>query len=1148
MRRYHGCKDTSVDTNKGVAAAWQPALHDFITEILLEKTLKNAAPRQIIAVWDAGNTYRQSVYGDYKKARLDRERDPFIEGQLKALFREARRFLAALGIKQVEVPGEEADDVIAHLVERLPGTKFVHTVDQDLIVLARHPRTYVWRNGDLFDANSQFNGLPVRLVSLHKSLVGDSSDGYLGVRGFGPKAFDTLRTDLGEAWLDWLQSVISEDQPEALKGVVETHPLLAKLYDAWNEWRVGWRLAHLEPRACYGVYKGEPKRPQWHVRLPNAEIVRSVLAEILPYVSSGSTTLDAFCDRFQAWMPTQRLIDATQSEQLVAIASEIAASPVVSYDFESSDLDQHLNFRENDPKYVDVLSQRLAGISVNYGDNLQHTVYVPFDHANTANLGLDWAVWLLRSLDAAKDRAVVQNAAFELVVAQKNLGYMPRAPYDTRIMRSYVDENEEADLKSMSKAVLNYRQATYAETTQGRMMCELTGEEVLRYGCDDAFVTSALFDVFRLQMWLEGSWDFYSKHEVDPAVDDAWVFIEGTEINLERMSELRVASAKRAEDAEERVRSALVKNLDPTNLTRITVAAKTLLDEAWTTERFKYLDQPEKASDAYNLLWTRAWNACFYVPSTRTEEAPVFSPTLGNLAKLVGLIDPKAPKPPKMTAAAIEDYDSDLMSYTASLKKDSPEAKELQEFMKLLYSARKNLTPAKRMGPAYESLVAFGQEWFDEKLPKKVSKSGSELNFGSGQQMQGFLYGMLGLPIRCRSKPTLGSLREREKLPGSPSTGLKAVASALVWDVTSEEDWRMPVLQDYGVVCKERQLESLYFGKYPNWVHPKTGRIHPQIRNCGTATRRPAGNSPNLLQVAKGSMRSIFPAGEGRVFVSMDFASQELVLTACETKDPVMLDAFMQTPRKDLHSVTASGIAWRILPRLGIPCDGPMSYEDFLKGLHSDDPAVAKAYSTVRNKYAKALVFGIVYGSSPVGVAENMQIPKEDAEQLVDALFRLYRRVPEWQSEVATFARAHGYVEMPFGSRRHAIEDLWSGDRKLAGRQDRQLSNATIQSAAAEILKVVRQRMFDRRMRERYQLRSIFPIYDEITASVPTELATDYCLELAEVMRVTPPGHPVGMEVDVSIGLNWGEQIEIGIPTREAVDAVLAKLHSETTA
>jgi DNA polymerase-1 len=289
-------------------------------------------------------------------------------------------------------------------------------------------------------------------------------------------------------------------------------------------------------------------------------------------------------------------------------------------------------------------------------------------------------------------------------------------------------------------------------------------------------------------------------------------------------------------------------------------------------------------------------------------------------------------------------------------------------------------------------------------------------------------------------------------------------------------------------------------------------------------------------------MRSVFVVPEGHLYVSLDYAGQELVLTACAARDPVMLDAFSQTPRKDVHSLTASGIAPVLLPRLGVPWSGPMSYEQFLEGLHSEDKTIREAYKVVRNRYGKSCNFGVVYGSSAIGLAENLMIAKEEAEIVFSAFTNLYKRIPEWQSEVSAFARERGYVEMPFGSRRHAIADLWSDDRKLYGRQERQLSNACIQSGAAEILKVTRQRMFERNMRERYKLTQVFPIYDEVAAVVPTDLVEDYIMEMAEIMRITPPGYPVGMEVDAKFGKTWGTQKEIGVPTRERIREVLGEL------
>ena len=1154
LKRFHGAADNSVETEDGTTmSCWQAAFIDFLDQHLLPLLSSSAAPRDIIAVWDSGNTYRLNVWPDYKKKRLTQERDETLTRETKRLKQETNDFLAAIGARQCWVRGEEADDVIALLCKNLQEPKIVHTVDMDLLALVNED-TSVVRSGVFHGNNSRFDP-PYPLVSLKKALVGDSSDGYVGVSGFGPKAWENLYA-LWDGHMGWLQAVIDMDRPELLEPYLQDSKEIKLLYNKWPETRRGWQLACLHPEACYGSYrdsagKTKPKRPEWKIRLPNRAAAVSVISDALKQITtevSFDAALEVYTEVLDRFFPWEELIECTAKgrERLPKLLQEIVTSPIVAYDFESSDKLKWAPFRQAaDKNYVDVLAQELAGISINWGDNLQKTIYIPFDHKDTHNFSKDWAAWILQTLSSREERPVVHNASFELTVAARNLGYMPTAPYDTSIMASYVDENEESRLKDLSHRLLNYRQTSYAEVTQGRDMCDMAAHEVVHYGCDDSLTTAHLFDLFRMIMQLEGSWDFYTANEVDPAVDDAWNFIEGVTVDFQRLTELREESRVRAEQAEKEIRQALSKNVNEQSAATTQQAAETLLQEWWLTDQFKFIKDgvydAEAGTDHYNRLWGRAYNACFYEPMTATEDKKQFSPTLLGINGVIKAIDAEAPTLTKLTQDALYHYGKGLTAYIDTAVKQPRTAVELNELYSLLFNAKKNLGAGKRQGNAYETFHAFCQSVLDERIKGKVQVSGTTLNFGSQPQMQQMLYGMLRLPVRRRSKPTEGSLREQQRLEGSPATGIKAVASALVWDVR-EGDWRRPVLENYGSVCKERQLESLYFNKYPLWQHPEDGKIHPQIRNCGTATRRPSGSNPNMLQVKSGDMRSVFVVPEGHLYVSLDYAGQELVLTACAARDPVMLDAFSQTPRKDVHSLTASGIAPVLLPRLGVPWSGPMSYEQFLEGLHSEDKTIREAYKVVRNRYGKSCNFGVVYGSSAIGLAENLMIAKEEAEIVFSAFTNLYKRIPEWQSEVASFARERGYVEMPFGSRRHAIADLWSDDRKLYGRQERQLSNACIQSGAAEILKVTRQRMFERNMRERYKLTQVFPIYDEVAAVVPTDLVEDYIMEMAEIMRITPPGYPVGMEVDAKFGKTWGTQKEIGVPTRERIREVLGEL------
>jgi DNA polymerase-1 len=394
-------------------------------------------------------------------------------------------------------------------------------------------------------------------------------------------------------------------------------------------------------------------------------------------------------------------------------------------------------------------------------------------------------------------------------------------------------------------------------------------------------------------------------------------------------------------------------------------------------------------------------------------------------------------------------------------------------------------------------------------------------------------------------------LRDKKGLKGPPVTGLKAIATAFVHDVFDETDWRYGVLTDYKDICLLQQEESLYYKKYPLLVHPRDGRLHPQFKNCGTATRRPTGTAPNDLQVSKkdgAKMRKCYVGGDygdgQRVYVSCDYAGQELMITAVASQDPVMLDAFTSSPRKDLHSLTSSGFAHILLPRLGVLVEGKLEYEQFVAGLHSEDKKESSAYKEVRNKYGKPCGFLIVYGGGHTTLAENLQIQEELAKQIMDSTFETYSRLKPWQEEVSAFAKKHGYVETAYGNRRHVEKELFSSENGLVKRQERQLSNYQIQGMAADILKIVRQTMFDRKFIERFRLRAIKPVYDEISASVPIDLAADYALELTEVMSLTPPGYPVPMPVELSIGPTWGDVKEVEID-REAIEQRLETIRSE---
>ncbi len=1139
LHAYHRSQRKTIETTDGFVPSWEDGLVEFITEHL-DPILKIAAPRQILACFDGGNNARRKMYVGYKAKRGQRDRmeNPVKSEQIRLLLEKGRRFLAYLGCRTVQVPGEEADDLIALLVTKLEADSFlIYTRDGDLLQLVNE-KVSVSRIGKVYGIDSfmeaSLEGVPFDLIVLMKAITGDSTDEYPGIKGCGPKFFGDLLAQYGNEGLRNLDAIVRTGQ----LSLIEKSPcnLIQKLVQGWQELTLFYRVAKVDGNHCYGSLNGKRKVPEWYVRIPN----RIVIHEIL-------TPIGLFRPEWDRFFPSETLIDATQTEALQAAVQEILASPIVSYDYETSDKRQHGAFREYDKNFVDVLSQELCSVSINYGQNLEKTIYVPFDHASTANYPKEWAVWLIGALNQVLPRPVVQNAAFELAVTQQNLGFLPKAPFDTAIMAMYVDENEENGLKAMSQSWLNYKQTTYKEVTQGRMMCELTANEALSYGCDDSLVTGHLFDVFRHILQLEGSWAFYAAQEVDWAVDSTAYFLEGTDIDFTLLDTLHQEAKARYKTGMETMHAELAEHCNAKHTQATVMAGATvLLDEWWLLKGRKFEPNDPKGQATRQALWEKAWKGCYYVaPSQRV--AIKFSPTAAQLTAVALLIDKALPRIAKTSVAGITEWDlaaSDAIDTNGKSRVIDPLAKT---FAETLYAARSALGAGKRSGPAYAALETLCLDVLQERGNLKAILEGDQLSTNSTDQMQMLLYGKLQLPIRRRSKVPFGTTRKKLGMKGGPSTGIKAVQAAFVHDVIEDTDWRRPILNGYLEVAKTSQEISLYFKSYPLLVHPIDGRIHPQIKNCGTATRRPSGTAPNVLQVAKGKLRTMFRAGDygdgERVYVCADWAAEELVILACESKDATMLSAFSSTPRKDLHSLTSTSFAHIVMSRLGFEMSSPPSYEDFMGWLHQEEnPDLQASAKTVRNKYGKPMAFAIAYGASHHTLAENLLIPLEFAKELMQGVFRLYSRIQPWQQETADFAMTHGYTETAWGNRRHAPSDLWSTDKMLSSRAQRQLTNSCIQSTAADILKVVLTEMNRREMRQRYRLKALRPVYDEITASVPIELAVAYSQELVEIMSVTPPGYPVGMQVDLSIGKTWGTVREVGATDAASVEKTLASL------
>ncbi len=1110
----------------------------------LKSALAMVPPRRLIAVWDGGNEYRKGLWKDYKAHR--KEAKPDENRERKELYGLADRLLKGLGAFQVSVKDVEADDVIAYLVKNLPCRKVVYTVDADLLVLHTGMDTdngcIVYQRGEYREKYN--NNVPLPLITLYKSIVGDSSDGYPGIKGMGEAAWTRLLEAYGEDGLLELDGCVKTANFAPINDVLsdDTNADLVKLYEHRYDWALQYKLAALRPELCTGRNKNKFVKLDWVKRVPSVDRITTACAD------GGVTEIP---DWLIPHLPTVTLVTQdNMATELRRYNHLLDTSPYVSFDFESYDTLRNPAFTEasssNSKTFVDVLSQKITGCSFTVGENMQHTFYVSVDHKDTANCKLDVIQWALMRAERRKLSLVAQNASFEVTLCGTNMEWVPStAPFDTKILASYVDENLQADLKSMSKHWLNYQQTTYGEVVGDREgMHQLTGTEVLQYATDDAVCTACLFDLFVFITQLEKTFDFINTYERDVLWPLADAFYDGIRIDQGAIALMRDEDANTVREGRARIRELLEEHCREPNQ----AAATTLFNELWSFEYQKLIADgadAEKMRDKQVKLWERVYFGSQYRPYVETREQVEFKPTAANIVKVAKAVGLTTPKLESVAINKVNEWMSRAWDSVSDPKvKPEGDIVKRHEFMRLLGAAASQLK--KKEGDEYEELSAFCVEVLKD--TGKVTTAGDELNFDSPVQMQDLFYGKLALPIRVRSKVQEGSTRQKLNLPGAPATDEKAVAMALAEDVGAE-DWRRELLTFYLAVKKAMTREEFYWRPYPLWVHPRDGAVHGSIMNCGTVTRRPTGSSPNLLQISKkdgGRVRTMIkPRYDDHVIVSADFSGQELRLMASEAKEPVLLDAYLNTPAKDIHSLTAANLCPILLPRLfpSAPNLRP-TYEEFVamlkyEGSDEDSLKLAKVAKTIRNVYAKQTNFLIIYGGGPSTLARNVGIPTDLAKSIIDAWFKAFPGVQAWQEATTEFAKQEGYALTAYGNRRHVTEGILSGDNQEAGRWSRQAVNYQIQGCAADILKVVLAEAHRTGLFRDTGAILIAPIYDEITSSVPKSEAADYVQRLVQLMAVTPPGHAIPMEAEVSIGPHsLGELIELGAnPSSAAIMA-----------
>lgn len=1106
------------------------------------------SPLNMIAVLDSGNVYRKGLYPEYKAKRGEVEHDPVEKLQIDICTDLVKNFLVSMGVPLVRVVNVEADDVIGYLSQKLHGNIAIYTRDKDLVALRNErvtvfasfgpkdpilPRTFVKSDG---------LEVPASCITVCKSLLGDSSDGYPGVKGLGPKAWESLVAEFGHDGMEQLSQLLDAGNVTQIKAIakVTANKAYLKAVADIDNWLTMYKVAKITPSLCYGA----KNKLDWYKRAPTLERLTKVMNE------AGCPDLIAKYadDTYQQTLVTSdNLSDVFK--QIEALTEE---TPFVAWDYETWDTKKDPRYQEasNGRGYVDMLNSDIAGCSFALGRNVNKVFYFSTGHANTNNVPKQYVLEVIKHFEDEGKVMVAQNIAFEATITKVNFGHEVKHWEDTKLYAHHVDENSENGLKFLSKHYLNYNQVSYKDTLDAAGasdMSEISGEQVLSYGCDDSLVTAHLYQHFKTITMLEGTFDFIEAYEcpaVAPLID---AHINGVKVDVAEMDRQRAADEVTVKEKMEAIRAALNEHCREPNLAGVDTLLSDQIEYVTYKAKQDFIGKNPAAGPAEIQAAVKAAvddyrvklkKNSFYVPPVEVKKFKEFIPTavmLTKVAEKLGL-----PAFEKVSKTAISDWIDDVygtfMGWTD----------ENRQFMNLLAPAVGQFS--KREGKDYEAFATFCNHYLEQDA--KIEIQGTELNMGSPAQNQYLFYLLLGLPIRNRTKVQKGSLRDKAGFEGSPATDEAAVEFALANDV-EEHPWKKQVLEDLLEYKSAATRIGIYWTPYPLWLD-ENDIMHPGFSSCGTVTRRPTGKDPNLLQVSKGDVRKVFiPRSDKNVIVSIDFSSEELRVLASACGDPTFLSAYQGVKDKDLHALTACGLVPLLINRLDKDYRSDIVYEspilvnyDWFKEHQDDDNKLGKFLKEMRG-YAKTANFGVGYGAGPSTISRQLMIPLKDAELIVESMNNTYPGIQKWKDNVYAQAKIDGYVATTYGSRRHCGDSLIKGSRSEISRWERQLSNFLIQGQCADLLKVALVALHRNNTLAKHGAMLIAPIYDELLFEVPKTSLHQFLLDASDDMEQEMPGIIIPMVADCSFGPNWGQQIEVGTrPSKETVDAALLKLVS----
>ena len=323
-------------------------------------------------------------------------------------------------------------------------------------------------------------------------------------------------------------------------------------------------------------------------------------------------------------------------------------------------------------------------------------------------------------------------------------------------------------------------------------------------------------------------------------------------------------------------------------------------------------------------------------------------------------------------------------------------------------------------------------------------------------------------------------------------TGQYVTSEEVLQQLKNKHEIVADILEHRGL----KKLIGTYIDALPKLINPKTGHIHTSFNQTITATGRLSSSDPNLQNIPiRGEdgkeIRKAFIPEPGCLFFSADYSQIELRVMAHLSQDPEMIKVFREG--KDLHAATAANI-----------------YKKPIEEVTRDERTKSKRAN-----------FGIIYGITVFGLAERLDIPRDEAKMLIDGYFDTFPQVHDYMEKSKEVARQKGYVTTLFGRRRY-LPDINSHNATVRGFAERNAINAPIQGTAADIIKVAMIRIYNRFKAEGIRSKMILQVHDELNFSVfPEEKEKVESIVLEEMQNALNLSVP--LVADSGFGQNWLE-------------------------